>query len=341
MARRSFVVLSLALAGAAAACANGSPTGVNVSVTLEPGTILRPFDHLTIIAEGGGKRGVACFYAPTQNLSPTVGAGSTADPCADNPFLKKGATPTADSWKLGEAPRVANFDFKEGDTVSITALARFGGREVARAATTATAGTPFRETIMALEPEGEACTVALEGQVVATMQEQFECDDRVSPTTTCIAPQATGNLRTSAVTCVADGGGASLNTDEACGEMPIVYSTQIRGASKATECLSGYFDVQFTRCLDGGTDIASCPKTTDCEIPATTLDIIPATVAGTPTHLALGCLPATTYPLTVGPIELPRNFTFQISQAKATARGCTFVVWSLSYVISKNGLECQ
>jgi hypothetical protein len=237
---------------------------------------------------------------------------------------------------------VANFDFAEGEGVTLTALAKFGNKEIARANAKANGASPFaQQTLVLSATDGAACTIPLQGRGPATARPASKCDS-LGITTDCIDPQGTAPKRTSAVTCFADTGGVVHNTDDTCGKMPVVLSTLIPRVADISECVSGFFEVEFARCADNTSDLATCPKTSDCEVPSTAIDILPAGLGtGSPVHLALDCLPATTYTLVVGPVALPRSFTFQISQAKATERACSLVLKGSSYLTAKKSLNCQ
>lgn len=331
------------------ACAS-SPTGVHVSVATDTTRALGMFDHVTVTAEAGSKKSVACLY---RDVGPTVGVGASADPCADDPRLVWNGPPTDKSWTLDARtpPLSANFDFDDDADVTVHVSAWFGSREVGQATTNLVAGAPFAETTLTLAPiptpapmgEEGNCVSALNLPIAGTSSEAVGCSGaggavESQEVPSCTIDETAGLPRhTHGTFCLPDtprGRVAFRNTDGCAGpELPLVYQVTLAGVDASCNELS--LNLHFARCADGTTNYATCPLTSDCVVPATQLALAWTAVRGrieahTEERMLSDCVPATIYPVVIAPIEVAAHFTLRIRQEAAgnVEKACALIVES-------------
>jgi hypothetical protein len=159
-----------ALALGAAGC-HSSDAGVRavVRVDLTQWDDQHPFDHVTVTAEGGGKRAAACLFPANEIPQQRVLEASDTS-CADLHTAPWTAPPVIDAWNLSESPRTIDFVFPQGDDLDLTAVAAFGGSAMVGSANAeATADSSYPDVILSLTPGDEpippSCPLTLENAI--------------------------------------------------------------------------------------------------------------------------------------------------------------------------------
>jgi hypothetical protein len=271
-------LVAVALAGVAtASCGDKGTSGVHAVVVLDPavfGPATAYFDHVTVIAEAGSERGVACFFPPDAPARQSEADAGADDPCADLLAVEGPSPPTAVAWGLASAPRTVNFVFPDGERPSITAFAALGaGAPIARASIAAPpASTSFPSVTLSLSPDTvPSCdlTFAPPGVVNASQV----CD---APVVAGCLEAAPNSARDSALACIGGVGRVTAGADVACVDAGaetarMVWREDDRRPSTES-CAPVVVVGRFVRCASGApSDLEGCALTTDCVPPPTAI----------------------------------------------------------------------
>jgi hypothetical protein len=339
-----------------------TPTaGVNVAVTYDAtnwnDTFL--FDHITVVATGGGLAATACVL-PDQAPSRVIGAeGDAGDPCA-NAFQGFTSKPT---WTIqGSDARTINFDFPSGVAVTVQATAALGNAVAGQSAVaTLTASTDFPSATLTIEhgqsptigscgiaytiapgpPTPSLLPIALDPCGYTAVSSQSTCPE-VDIMDSVYSPDAIACTSVTSVhTNTPDGCISDVYVDSA--DAPIFPDAIAvsRVYPVATQTAEIYLTGHFAQCSDAGAD-GGCFYTTACTPPTTRLafgayDLVLGRIVAT-NVLELDCLPATPSSLTLlvahddsAPIS-PLGFLglVAVEQPPVDAGACDFVIDDLS-----------
>ena len=234
------------------------------------------FDHVTVVAEGGGERAVACFFppdAPARQAAPTEAAAG--DPCVDLLALGTLHPPTTATWDLSGAPRTVNFLFPDGVAPTITAYAVLGESAPVAAANLGAprASVTFPNALITLGAASQApggCAI------------EFAPAGIESSALVCAAPAVTGCLdatssagRSSLVECVGDAAHVDPAGQTSCVDGGALADMVWRASAtkpSSESCAPVVVIGRFVRCASGSpADSPGCPLTTECTPPPTLL----------------------------------------------------------------------
>lgn len=285
---------------ASAACKDPTgPVGVHAIVTLDAGAFLPgvAFDHVTLVARGGGKQSISCLL-PGHDVGfgaeLDAGVADAGDPCADSPRTMWSALPTVSTWQLGDNPRRVNIEgFDDGVGVSVTAEARLGGGPVvAHAETAGAASLGTTPLTLDLVPTANAvvCGVALGVTLVGDAgPPTSECNMH----TDCLCATARADDSTcigvaNGVTC-SDAGATldPLTVDSTCPTSDVAR-VLLPAATQRNACLDVGLRAHFYRCVDG---VTPCIETSDCAPPAVSILVRKPSTGELIGETSLGCVP--------------------------------------------------
>jgi hypothetical protein len=338
---------------ATASCADKGSSGVHAIVELDPkafGAQTAYFDHVTVVAEAGGQRAVACFFPPDAPARQAEGGTGVADPCADLLAVEGPSPPTAVEWDLASAPRTVNFVFPDGQRPTITAFAALGaGGAIARATLDGpAASTGFPSVTVSLSPDvggAPSCGIAFAPPGVVNSSQV--CDAPIVAGCLEAAPNA---ARDEALACNGGVGRVTAGATVACSdggaEARMVWREDERKPSTLS-CAQVVVEGRFVRCASGApSDPGGCPLTTDCDPPPTAIGYLN-------TNLPLqtqdvSCLPPSLVPrafvvtfANVRKSDDTRAYPFLIAPEPASdpTRACFFDVQSI-FVASGSQIPC-
>lgn len=301
---------AVALCAALTACSSAGSGGVHVLVTLDAASFGSDllFDHVTVRAEGAGKRATVCLF-PDDEVEREVELDDPDGSCADVHSAIWTGAPALDRWDLEGAPRTINFVFEEGDAVAITASARLGGEPLAVAAGggDAVADPGYPRVTIALDPGkpaiGAACGAALEAVQpgLFSLQQTGFCE---APAGACPFVEQ-GEVRASgAMYCAANASRVRNGPGLVCagseGGAAVVWHDALGEA--AGGCVDVHATGHFVRCASGDPgDPGGCPLTTDCIVPETAFSVMAG--GGLFDTVSFACIP---------PFAIPVTFSVQL-----------------------------